>query len=608
LDHIPEANWKKYEAGKLSGNPRFFIDGILEMREDLPKAPHERLGYMRMDFLEAYAITSDEEDFGEEDGLGQADEVVDDQPSKTKKKAKAKLTKVKEPKKPGGKRKKGTEETLEEDDEAPAPAKKAKKKKQKSGENHNADVAVKEEPRHDLGHEPLEEHVSSFPLDDGNNGAMATSVVVKREEPDADYNFAMAESESDGEREDDEDFNLGTSAPADEGGPVKTKKKVAKASKVDAKEPPKKKEKKVKHKVDKVISKEKEVRTEEQRLKRAQKLFAISEKEFHPIFVAWQQAIEDKDEEKIASIMMDDISTRVEKIHFSLMADVNELLKASKRVLSSEDRKDALKTVRSNLKVQYEEKKREIPADFKPNRKFPKMEVPVEVDTPLAPGPPVPVKSHESSNSLLEEIPRTALSAQIKREASAEKVVIEKTEPEIVVSHPKEVKVERKKFSLGNLMRPTSDAAKVGIKMEKTTSSSSFPSAAQKQQQAMPAWVTGKVSFTKPDDENRAFAVEFLQQAVPFIPSAGHDVNHSAIAHALEAAIYESVKKGDPSWMDKYWKKIDDIVVAISGDKGPGSISVMIGSGEFESPESVVRLSDAAIYDSFLGRPVFLSP
>ena len=66
---------------------------------------------------------------------------------------------------------------------------------------------------------------------------------------------------------------------------VKSKKRITQAGKVDGKEPPKKKEKKVKHKQETSVNKDKEVRTEEQRLKRAQKLFAISEKEFHPIFV-----------------------------------------------------------------------------------------------------------------------------------------------------------------------------------------------------------------------------------------------------------------------------------------------------------------------------------
>lgn len=627
LDHISDVTWQKYHDGKqLTPSQRFFIEGILELRSDLPKEPHERFGYMKRDFIEAYAITSDEEDFdleANEEGGGNAehgDDVVDgggnhdasmQKPKKKKVKTKSpkdKAPKDKEPKKAGAKRKKDVEEFLEENDQEPVPVKKAKKKKKKSEDIQETkdNSIVKEEPTNNIDPELLEESAASLPLGEGNNDnpIAPSNIIIKREEPDDDYKFAMAESESDGERDADEDFNLGiTSAPvAEPTEPVKGKKK---AAKVDGKEPPKKKEKKVKHKLDKSIKKEKEVRTEEQRLKGAQKLFAISEKEFHPIFVGWLKAIDDKDDEKIANIM-DEISSRVEKIHFSLMADVHELLKASKRVLSN-DRKDVLKTVRSALKIQYEEKKRDIPPEFKPHRKFPKIEVPAEVDTPPPmTSPPVLVKSNDSSNSIVEDIPKTTLSAaQIKREPSVDKVV-EKPEPEITVSQ-KEVKVERKKFSLGNLMRPTSEASKSGIKIEKTMSSSSFMSSTQKQQQSIPAWMTGKSSFSKPEDDHRAFAIEFLEQAAPFIPCA-QDVNHKAIAHALEAAIYESVKKGDPSWLDKYWKKIDDIVVAISGDKGPGSISVMIASGEFESPESVVRLSDAAIYDSFLGRPVFLTP
>lgn len=605
---------KKYNEGKLTASNRLFVDGIMEMTEDLKKVPEERFGWMNSDFIEAYAITTDEED---------DDDLTETRPIAKKKKAKTSTAvDEKKPQKLSNKKRKqasdGSKED-EDDEELPGASKKPKKEKKKKSKNSNSALseffdplkvsatgsttAIKqEESGLKVKQETNDESTSSIPpatatATDSKTVKQADDH-VKRHDVDEDYKFAMAESESEDNSEEDEDFNVSSSkVDSTVVAPFKEKKVRPKASK----DLPKKKEKKVKHKIDKIVGKDKEIQSEEQRLKRAQMHFSISEKELNPIFVRWQQAIDAQDEDAIA-VVIDDMSSRVEKVHFSLMPDINDFLKASKKILS-DDRKDELKKIRSALKVQYDEKKKDIPPDFKPKRKFPKVDLHSSVETPTPSGPPVLVKSNGSSTSMVEEAPKAVLSAPIKRIGSLDKVV-EKVEPKIEPENipQKEVKVERKKFSLGNLMRPTSETRGL-VKTEKSSSSTQLK---QKQQQAIPDWVTGKFPLSKPDDENRAFALEFLQQAVPFIPNS-QEVDHSAIAHALEAAIYDSVKKSEPSWIDRYWKKIDDIVVAISGDKGPGSISVMIAKGEFESPESVVQLSDAAIYDSFLGRPVFLS-
>ncbi len=600
LDQIPEATVKKYKEGKLTAASRLLVEGMMEMNEDLVKEPHDRFGWMSGNFTEAYLITSDEED----------DPSPEKQPIVKKKKPKNISNDEKDMKKSSGKKRKQVDEESLKQEVPPVPPKKKKKKKMKSSESamsaffappatlQTEPVPLQQGVATKVKQETVDIPLTTIPQNADKIGMTEFSNMPKREELDEDYKFAMADSGSDGDNDEDEDFNISGAPVGESSLPLNGKKALSK----DEKERPKKKEKKIKHKIEKSITKDKEVRSEEQRLKRAQTLFAISEKEFNPIFVRWQQAIDAQDEGGVASAI-DDISSRAEKIHFSLMTDINDLLKASKKILS-DDLKDEMKKVRSALKVQYDEKKKDIPPDFKPNRKFVRVEAQSFVETPTPSGPPQPVKSNDSSNSVSEEAQKVVLSAPIKRVGSLEKVAVKvepKSEPEHVPQ--KEIKVERKKFSLGNLMRPASEASKGLVKSEKL----SCTQLKQRQQQVIPDWVTGKSRPSKPDDDNRAFALEFLQQAVPFIPN-GQDVDHGAIAHALEAAIYESVKKNDPSWIDKYWKKVDDIVVAISGDKSPGSIAVMIARGEFQSPESVVQLPDTAIYDSFLGRPIFISP
>ena len=93
-------------------------------------------------------------------------------------------------------------------------------------------------------------------------------------------------------------------------------------------------------------------------------------------------------------------------------------------------------------------------------------------------------------------------------------------------------------------------------------------------------------------------------QATPFIPNQ-KQVNTKAVALSLETCIYTFARGATSlSWTDTYWAKIDDIVSAISGAKGPGSVAVMISEGKFQSPDEVVGLSDDSLLDSFHGMPI----
>lgn len=151
-------------------------------------------------------------------------------------------------------------------------------------------------------------------------------------------------------------------------------------------------------------------------------------------------------------------------------------------------------------------------------------------------------------------------------------------------------------------MRPTSDPPK-GATSTPTVAKVATPTPVQPKQEVLPEWISSSSDQEAPKDDTRAFALEFLCQAVPFIPQTQQQVNHNGIARALEASIHEwatSHKKSN--WVDAYWTKIDDIVAAISGNEGAGTIATLIAEGKFKSPVDVVQLSDDDIMNSFLGK------
>jgi hypothetical protein len=190
--------------------------------------------------------------------------------------------------------------------------------------------------------------------------------------------------------------------------------------------------------------------------------------------------------------------------------------------------------------------------------------------------------------------------SQLKRSGSVERVVAQDQEaPSQKQGTP--LKAVKKKFSLGSLMRPTSSAPKSATKNVAVKLSSSGQAS---RNQKMPAWISGGTIAEIQSDENRSFALEFLQQAAPFVPHTRY-VNHDAIARALEAAIYEwstSTHGRSKDWVDKYWEKVHDLVASISGKRRVGTIATLIAEGKFKSPDEIVRLSDDAIMSSFEGR------
>jgi hypothetical protein len=184
-------------------------------------------------------------------------------------------------------------------------------------------------------------------------------------------------------------------------------------------------------------------------------------------------------------------------------------------------------------------------------------------------------------------------------------IVTEKKTPIVTEKKTPKVTEKKKKFSLGSIMtkpKPTAAPKVPKADLARTSSSSQLS-----KQNDRPTWISEATSKETPSDENRSFALEFLQQAAPFIPS-NDIVNHDAIARELEASIYnwadgkESVST--KQWLGKYWEKIDDLVAAISGNGGSGTIALMISQGRFRSAADVVKLSENDIACSFEGRPL----
>merc|ERR1711957_225144 len=142
--------------------------------------------------------------------------------------------------------------------------------------------------------------------------------------------------------------------------------------------------------------------------------------------------------------------------------------------------------------------------------------------------------------------------------------------------------------------------------------SSTIPLQSTKQNLTVPSWTSQAMLTETPPNENRLFGLEFLQQGIPCIPE-NKNVNHNAIAHNLELAIYKwstsdfnernthhgicknknhKNNESEESWVDQYWSKIHDLVACISGKRLEGTVAGMIAAGKFASPEKLICLSD----------------
>lgn len=165
-------------------------------------------------------------------------------------------------------------------------------------------------------------------------------------------------------------------------------------------------------------------------------------------------------------------------------------------------------------------------------------------------------------------------------------------------------KPERKKFSLGNLMRPVS---REQVPREITIANNTKNVDVPVELVLVPSWVTGPAVLDAPLAQPRLLALEFLLEMAGHFPEG--TVNVESVALSVERAVFDWAQKqpapgsGD-AWTRKYWAKIHALVAAICGKQKEGTVQRLILQGRFDLPEKLVLLSDDMLAASFEGRPV----
>ncbi|KAG7361462.1 hypothetical protein IV203_036563 [Nitzschia inconspicua] len=645
-----------YKKSRLSSTDELLQKGILEMDEDIKVEPSMRSGNIGRDFLEVYEhrIPVGQEYIPEP--ITPVSSLALEHKSKP---AKRKLTdagssiedddtvqKVKSPKtrkKPG--RKKKSDDAIE--------PKKKKKKKATSAETSN-----------DIGGDKTIDTAASVTKKQIQSGEQTTDgrPTVRLSAYD-EYMMALAEEGSHGDT-DDEDVDIKDSGSDDDvadegyiaqdGKPKQQQQKKAKpkdSSSLSKKDPPKKKASTTKIKMEKRPLGEKRVPSEERKRKEQQRLFEKCEKNHAHLIRRWRKAIDNKDGDQIQRIYSEllDVVTQF-TAPFIEVYKLSALMKDSKKIVNDTKRKELL----GKLKEQYETKKAEVPAGFSIERISED-----QMDASAVPSKTKMAKQTKSRSStpLQENNTSTAGKASdvqerpktggIHRSSSQGQELDTGAPPSVAPksdqpppsqqqqqqkSQPLTGKSEKKKkFSLGKLMRPTSSTPLPDASETKplTSTPKEAPVAINAPSvKKTPAWVshvsqgTGKIT-----DESRLLALEFLEQAVPFVPE-GKDVNHTAIARNLESAIFRwscaqdtapagsamnGIGKSSHSdcWdgtkdahLLLYWNKVHALVAGISGKHQVGTIAGMISEAKFDTAEEVVELSDDILFKSFLGNPL----
>eukprot|EP00531_Pseudo-nitzschia_arenysensis_P006158 CAMPEP_0116125096 /NCGR_PEP_ID=MMETSP0329-20121206/5629_1 /TAXON_ID=697910 /ORGANISM="Pseudo-nitzschia arenysensis, Strain B593" /LENGTH=848 /DNA_ID=CAMNT_0003619115 /DNA_START=184 /DNA_END=2726 /DNA_ORIENTATION=- len=437
------------------------------------------------------------------------------------------------------------------------------------------------------------------------------------------------------------------------------RKKATKTTKGPAKtkEPPKKKAQKTKVKVEKSVDKggKKDVNDVKKLFKKEQRKFEKCETEFLPLLKRWDKAIGDENVNELTKIYKKLLTCMKDfTAPFIVEYGMSDLMKRSKGY-NNELRKQVL----GKFKEIYNKKKDEAPKEFKPvkesERYVPaelKTKTPLEeaeipkttkvtkikkdskkedevVNTPKA-SQEVPTKSSSStslsrSNSsnkdlalLSTNVPRksssnkdlTTLSAGKPRKSNSNKDLASlssaksrtsdvKSEPSSQKQNASSAKQERKRFSLGKLMRagsstPTPDSASTKVPSS-ASDSTAPPSKTVAKNQSNPTWIIQVVSNEEYSNDNRIFGLEFLQQAVLYVPG-NKTISYDAIARNIESAIHNwSVANSHGSTTKQendYWNKIHDLAACISGKRQTGTLAKMIGDGKFSTPDELIRLGD----------------
>ena len=570
---VSKVTQKNIDAGKnISSQLEQLVRGLGEMNEDLELEPSERTGRMNDIFTEEWELSDDSED-------DQQQEEPEPKASKSRKKPKEEEKKQN----PIKKRKK---KDIGKDE----PETKLKKKVKKEEETKDG-KKVKKKTKDD----PAVSKKKAELVDD-----IGDDDISSHDDKD-DEDIDEPETESD---DGDDYLDHGKSKPK----PEITKKIKVK----EDKKPPKKRAVKAKTKIEKKPAKEKKAPTQKKLKEMEQDRFEDCEKMFLPLINSWKNAIEEKDADALNDCYVELLKS-VDNFTcpFIEAYEISPLLKQSKLISKNPTFKELFKA----CKEVYIKKRSDTPIGFQPI-KTPVTEDPTTLKDDSAmqeDGKPEAVENSndKKSNDTTQEPKVEVASIPLKKVGSLEKVnstmrrigSLENVDEQEVQlqQNSTAVKVERKKkFSLSGLMRPSSNPTKA---ISKLNTGKATASGQLSRQQKIPEWMSESNTET-PSDETRSFALEFLQQAAPFIPHIKH-VNHDAIARALEVATYEwAFLKEGANWVRTYWEKVDDLVASISGKHGVGTLASLIAEGKFNSPDEIIRLSDDAILCSFEGRPL----
>ena len=656
-DTLPKAMQKKLDAddGKktLPAALRQEVRALEEMKEDLVKEPQERRG--RLDsFIKMYdesEIDDDNDDSDDSDSELLDDDSIEDfaSPPKAKrqKKIKAKSdggdnedkTKAKEKSKAKSKKKSKPVEDENEPEPQPKSSVKSKKKKSKPVQDEGEpEPQLKKKSKKkkkgttapaivddmaDIGDNELDEEAKASEKSKGDEGlerpqleVAAPPSVPHFEELDEDpiptdednHDEGYGESESDPDNDDDADFDAVTSSN-----------KKFKKKKTDAKEAPKKKAVKAKTKIDsKVVAKRKKAPGIKKLKEMEQAKFEELENKFLRLIQRWEQTIDTQDTPKL-NMILTELLTKVEEFSAPFVEAYNIPKMVKKTKLVEGHNIETRKQLWGKMKELYEKKKESVPEGFLARKRSvaskakkaatpdgPKNEEATQEAPPEnseATGAEELVKKEDSQESIPAP-PTSSLNSPIKRNGSLDQIMSSERQAEPKPAKSLTKPERKKKFDLlGSLgigrPKPSTEMEIVSkSSMERTSLSG------QAAQKKVPTWISEASIKDTPADETRSFALEFLQQAAPFIPSNKH-VNYDAIARALEEAIYDWARGlYKEAWVDKYWEKVHDLVASISGKDGAGTLATMISEGRYMSASEVVKLSEEALLCSFEGRPI----
>jgi hypothetical protein len=341
-------------------------------------------------------------------------------------------------------------------------------------------------------------------------------------------------------------------------------------------------------------------------IKKHQKDFAICEVKHFDTLETWKVAIQAEDADKVSDIL-GAFLTEVEAIPASFIEgyQLPALMKSSKALLKKTDSKDldSYHDVWRRMKATYEEGKAKIPIGFKANKRKPtttpvtkhgKEKIIVTASREKTPASAIKSEKLQDAEDLpsSQEVPNIPIP---RRDVSAMDESVKK-ESDLKAANPVRTslpKPERKKFTLGSLMRPNSKDA---VAQDSSVSVHGSGRASATKTKQSPSWVIGSCALEVPVDSDRSMALDFLREMATHFPPGKLTVETFALS--LEAAIFQWASSKD-DWQDDYWEKVHCLVAAIAGKRGQGSLMRFVMEGYFTAPKELVLLPDHILADSF---------